>query len=1584
MASSGGRDVAVELLNAAQLGGDAAGKVDRLKGLLELVVRKEPALLPEFLPHVLELRCDPAAAVRKWLPDFAEAAAAAAPTPATLRACLACLGDLAGDATPAVAKRALASCYVLFRAAYTLLALHGAALPAEEAAPLWVAACELKAGVLALAGRAGNEGVRLAAAKFLEQGAMLLTAETVPAVAGVSQAAQPLPPGNPVFTKAALVKEAESLLGQVGSAGGVEAGREERRPRMGHVARRVQLHVRRPLQHAWALVPSPSQLVAFLKMKLGSGAGGSEVPGPLAITAIKAAGTISQQRPQFMGRLLPPLLALATSGEFQPDAGGVQASIAAALKAALLAVSKCQHPTAVAWRRKLGDALAALGAGGEAALPALPAAAGPSGQPDRAGKRSRWEETEANKRPKLEQEPAGPTSAADLAQVQQVVQALVAGRDVHTLAAFLDGLQPGVLADVVLSQLAVLPARHALLPDAAPLDPWLLQLVHLHPAAVQQQHPPLPGLVPKAEAPMPAAAAAAPPIKAPPAKAPPVRLAPAALQPFKLEPVPLTPAQEQALRRDVVMRILRTEKTPSHHLRASLVARLAATGSAEADGVVEAVVEQLLQDLHTRGGYEIAMQWLHVLFTQLCGPFDPAHSAALANDDLTERGVGSGAVGQEQAAGPSGSGSSGTARQQQLVGSRYEHVLLALLGGLRQRLPPSDRTLARLLAEAPALPMPAVAQHLRQLCAAGPDWSTLALLAARDVILLRPPSRQPMLQLVLAAAAGEDEDARGKAVRLLANRLFPEPNLSAHVEQYAREQLDAMVRTSPPAAATQEQRPAPAPAAPADGEAPASVGVEAQAALGSDQQAAPVASAEQQGRQEQGQQEQGLAAAPELSEERAGQLCALYCALCTKKHSLLRHLFEVFGQTSDGGQAAIHRNAGGLAKTLGPTAPTLLAVVQAPPPGSLPLVLHMLHVLTDTAVPPQPLVAACLQLHSTCGDPRALVATLPGMERATVLRLLPALLDLPPEALRGALQRLVAPLPAPAAGQQGATVPPPAPAPFSPVEVLTALHTLDLSRDPKLLRKAMQAVTVCLSSPELFPPESLAASISALLTRVPLPQLFMRTVIQTLAAAPRLRAFVVGVLGQLASKRVWEDGAQWKGWVMCAQQTAPDSFPALLQLPASVLGQALQQLSTQTRQQLAEYTASPACAIALPQATRDLLAPVGARAGSGLAAEQCTNHQSPACFIIAHEVFCLCVCVCGFIERWSTEPLQQWEIPLEKGKEVECLLDRIKDHFRTAGPAKTAVQQAAQQAALLKSLPEESRGLDPALLSLATSMGLVENIALLSNSCDNGFIGVNMYVDDEGSIKGLPTNLRASEIAACCGKPMDVKGDAFLARVFDNGDDFARLNLALSEVSSSAAWVKEAKVQNDRKRQQVRASLPDARSMGNAPLATLLLTWCTLTQDSGEALVERMRATQTARTSVKELTPAEAAKDRGNAAFKAGDWAAAADSYGEALALDGQLTAARNNRALALLKMERWGEAQADASQVLAAEPGNVKALLRRAAAREGLGELQGAEADLRKALRLQPVNKEAAARLVAVEQRRQAGGSEAAELHPA
>jgi hypothetical protein len=97
----------------------------------------------------------------------------------------------------------------------------------------------------------------------------------------------------------------------------------------------------------------------------------------------------------------------------------------------------------------------------------------------------------------------------------------------------------------------------------------------------------------------------------------------------------------------------------------------------------------------------------------------------------------------------------------------------------------------------------------------------------------------------------------------------------------------------------------------------------------------------------------------------------------------------------------------------------------------------------------------------------------------------------------------------------------------------------------------------------------------------------------------------------------------------------------------------------------------------------------------------------------------------------------------------------------------------------------------------AGGMQLVESVPLLTNSKANDFVGVNLYVDDIGSIKQLPVNVRASDICRCCGHHIQVHGDAWMARFFDNEDDFKRLDFQLSEVSSGAPWVRTAKAQRD-------------------------------------------------------------------------------------------------------------------------------------------------------------------------------------------
>lgn len=58
----------------------------------------------------------------------------------------------------------------------------------------------------------------------------------------------------------------------------------------------------------------------------------------------------------------------------------------------------------------------------------------------------------------------------------------------------------------------------------------------------------------------------------------------------------------------------------------------------------------------------------------------------------------------------------------------------------------------------------------------------------------------------------------------------------------------------------------------------------------------------------------------------------------------------------------------------------------------------------------------------------------------------------------------------------------------------------------------------------------------------------------------------------------------------------------------------------------------------------------------------------------------------------------------------------------------------------------------------------------------NGFVGINLYIDNVGRLKDLPVNSRASRLATD-----DIRGDAFLSYTFDDEEEFRRLDATQKE-----------------------------------------------------------------------------------------------------------------------------------------------------------------------------------------------------------
>ncbi|KAB1206893.1 Outer envelope protein 64, mitochondrial [Morella rubra] len=108
------------------------------------------------------------------------------------------------------------------------------------------------------------------------------------------------------------------------------------------------------------------------------------------------------------------------------------------------------------------------------------------------------------------------------------------------------------------------------------------------------------------------------------------------------------------------------------------------------------------------------------------------------------------------------------------------------------------------------------------------------------------------------------------------------------------------------------------------------------------------------------------------------------------------------------------------------------------------------------------------------------------------------------------------------------------------------------------------------------------------------------------------------------------------------------------------------------------------------------------------------------------------------------------------------------------------------------------------------------------------------------------------------------------------------------------------------------------------------------------------------------MDASELLKEKGNAAFKVGQWNKAVNYYTEAIKLNATNATYYCNRAAAYLELGCFQQAEDDCSKALSHDKKNVKAYLRRGTARESLLRYKEAAKDFRDALVLEPQNKAA------------------------
>ena len=142
------------------------------------------------------------------------------------------------------------------------------------------------------------------------------------------------------------------------------------------------------------------------------------------------------------------------------------------------------------------------------------------------------------------------------------------------------------------------------------------------------------------------------------------------------------------------------------------------------------------------------------------------------------------------------------------------------------------------------------------------------------------------------------------------------------------------------------------------------------------------------------------------------------------------------------------------------------------------------------------------------------------------------------------------------------------------------------------------------------------------------------------------------------------------------------------------------------------------------------------------------------------------------------EPMQ--EISMEEPEELEanigCLTKALNKYFGANGGKQTEEGKKALVEATRQQLAKQSPNAAPDedLMSKLVESQTCDIVQLRPATQDAGWMGVNMYVDDKGVSKESPVNRRASAVCTECGIRTEVRGDAFVARLWDDQDGFKR------------------------------------------------------------------------------------------------------------------------------------------------------------------------------------------------------------------
>ncbi|PKA56939.1 hypothetical protein AXF42_Ash002243 [Apostasia shenzhenica] len=281
--------------------------------------------------------------------------------------------------------------------------------------------------------------------------------------------------------------------------------------------------------------------------------------------------------------------------------------------------------------------------------------------------------------------------------------------------------------------------------------------------------------------------------------------------------------------------------------------------------------------------------------------------------------------------------------------TNYEKFLFSIAKGLLDALPASDKSFSRLLGEAPFLSV-SILELLEDVCCSGDgDRITQGLAAIWNLILSRPSNRLACLDIVLKCAVHAKDEVRTKAIRLVVNKLYSLSYACENIENFAKKMLLSAVDHQ---------------VSESDLRCSSSSGQRMETC--NPENSTSVSQNNENGVPE----SKSMKDVPSFSKNvqlmslsQAQQKASLFFALCSKKPSLFKLIFDIYGHVPKAVKQCIHRHVPILLRNLGLSSNVLKDLISNPPEGCENLITLVLQVTTEESVASADLIAAVKHLY---------------------------------------------------------------------------------------------------------------------------------------------------------------------------------------------------------------------------------------------------------------------------------------------------------------------------------------------------------------------------------------------------------------------------------------------------------------------------------------------------------------------------------------------------------------------------------------------------------------------------------------------